>query len=125
MMQNTVWSLRLWGLPARSFLMIGDTQTVRTHHIPSRPHVQGEGSALTLRSRAQSLSSATVAGGWMISSSLAPAAFAVSLAGERYQTPPHLAAFFGGAESSWSPFSIWRSGAWSVPAGRELVYPRR
>lgn len=36
-------------------LAIGDTQTVRTHHIPSRPHVQGEGSSLTLRSRAGSL----------------------------------------------------------------------
>src|SRR5690625_584918 len=55
MMQNTVWGLRLWGLPARSFLMIGDTQTVRTHHIPSRPHVQGEGSSLTLRSTGGSL----------------------------------------------------------------------
>jgi len=37
---------------AERTLTVGDTQTVRTHHIPSRPHVQGESASLTLRAAA-------------------------------------------------------------------------
>jgi hypothetical protein len=48
-MQNTVWSLTLQGLLAGSFLATGGTQTVRVHHIESRPHVQGANGALRLR----------------------------------------------------------------------------
>lgn len=48
-MQNTVWSLTLQGLLAGSFLATRGTQTVRVHHIESRPHVQGTSTALRLR----------------------------------------------------------------------------